>query len=162
MLSSCSSTPVETYAGQTPTMAFDQFFNGPLVGHAIVQNRSGKVIRRFTVDMVGTWNGDQGTLEEHFVYNDGKTQDRTWHIRKHADGTFTGTAADIVGVAHGKAAGNAIKWQYVMKVEVNGRLININFDDWMFMATDNIIINRSIMKKFGFNVGEITITIHKK
>ena len=160
MLCSCS-TNVETYAGQTPVMKFDQFFNGPLTGHAIIQDRSGKVIRRFVVKMKGHWEGDKGTLDEHFVYDDGKTQDRTWNIKKLADDRFVGTAADIIGDAPGKSAGNAIKWNYVMTVDVSNHKINLSFDDWMYLMTDNLVINRSTMKKFGIKVGEITISIHK-
>lgn len=161
MLGGCGGTKVETYAGETPVLKFDQFFNGPLTGHAIVQDRSGKIIKRFVVDMVGTWNGNNGELKEHFVYTDGKVQDRVWHIKKLADNKFVGTADDIVGEAPGESAGNAIKWNYVMKLDVDGHKIDVSFDDWMFLMKDDLVLNRSYMKKFGFNVGEITISIQK-
>ncbi|MDB5491637.1 MAG: hypothetical protein JWO78_1486 [Micavibrio sp.] len=161
MLGGCGSTPVETYASEKPVMEFDSFFNGALTGHAIVQDRNGKIIKRFVVHMVGEWNGDHGTLKEHFVYNDGEIQDRVWTIRKLADGSFVGTAPDIVGEAPGKSAGNAIQWKYVMKLDVSGHKINIAFDDWMFLVSDDLVINRSYMSKFGINVGQITISISK-
>lgn len=161
MLGGCGSTQVESYASEKPVMKFDEFFNGPLTGHAIVQDRSGKIIKRFVVSMVGEWKGDQGTLKEHFVYTDGEIQDRVWTIRKLPDGSFVGTAPDIVGEAIGKSAGNAIKWKYVMKLDVSGHKINISFDDWMFLVSDDLVINRSYMSKFGFNVGDITISISK-
>ncbi len=160
MLCSCS-PDVKTYAGKTPVMKFDEFFNGPLTGHAIIQDRSGKVIRSFVVKMEGNWEGDKGTLKEYFVYDDGKTQNRTWNIKKLSDNRFVGTAADIIGDAPGESAGNAIKWNYVMTVDVSGRKINLSFDDWMYLMTDDLIINRSTMKKFGIKVGEITISIQK-
>ena len=161
MLGGCGSTQVETYSGETPVMKFDEFFNGPLTGHAIVQDRSGKIIKRFVVYMVGEWNGDEGKLKEHFVYTDGEIQDRVWTIRKLPDGRFIGTAPDIVGEAPGESAGNAIQWKYVMKLDVSGRKINISFDDWMFKVSDDLVINRSYMSKFGINVGNITISISK-
>jgi hypothetical protein len=72
-----------------------------------------------------------------------------------------GTADDIVGSAIGESNGRAIKWNYVMKVAVGDKTYDFSFDDWMFLMNDNLIINRSIMKKFGFEVGEITISIEK-
>ncbi len=161
MIGGCGGAKVESYAGGKPEMRFDEFFNGPMTGHAIVQDRSGKIIRRFVVEMVGSWSGDTGTLEEHFVYSDGEVQDRVWNIRKNPDGTFTGTAADIVGEAKGRSAGNAIKWEYVMTLDVGGRKIDVSFDDWMFLMTEDLVLNRSYMKKFGVRVGEITISIQK-
>lgn len=161
MLCGCGKTDVQSYAAETPVMAFDRFFSGPTTGHGIVQDRSGRVIRRFVVEMTGSWSGDQGRLDEHFTYSDGEKQHRTWNVRKLTDNSFTATAADIVGEARGESAGNAIRWNYVMTIPLEKHKVNIAFDDWMFMADDGLIINRSVMKKFGVRVGDITITIRK-
>lgn len=158
----CSTPSVEEYADTQPPMHFDQFFNGPVKAWGIVQDRSGKVIKRFEVDMVGTWNGDEGTLQEHFVYYDGETQDRTWRIRKTGPDTFTGAADDIVGTATGKSSGSAIKWNYVMKLPVGNTVYNVSFDDWMFMMRDGVLVNRSYLKKFGIRMAELSIFMEKR
>lgn len=160
-LCSCSASGPSMYQGTQPIMAFDQFFNGPIRGWGLVQNRSGKVIKQFDIDMLGTWQGNQGTLEEHFKYYDGKTMDRVWHITKQSDNSFTARASDIVGEASGASAGTAIKWNYVMRVEAGGSTYNIAFDDWMFQMRDGAVLNRSYMKKFGVRVGEITVFMQK-
>ncbi|MGB2517319.1 MAG: DUF3833 family protein, partial [Pseudomonadales bacterium] len=36
-----------------------------------------------------------------------------------------------------------------------------NLDDWMYQLNDSRIINRTIMTKWGFKVGEITLIIEK-
>ena len=89
-ITGCGPT-VADYKDNTPKLAFEEFFNGPVMAHGIIQSRSGKVMRRFTVDMHGTWNGDKGTLEEIFVYDDNERQERTWHVTRLADGRYTGT-----------------------------------------------------------------------
>lgn len=160
-LSACSSS-VDDYKGTTPTMRFDEYFNGPVKAWGIVQDRKGKVIKKFDIDLVGTWNGDNGTLDEKFHYYDGKEDTRSWKIRKTGPDTFVGTASDIKGEATGESRGNAIRWNYVMKLPVNDTTYDIKFDDWMFLMNDGVLVNRSYMYKFGIRVGELTIFMQKK
>ena len=160
-IAGCSPT-VASYKNNTPKLTFEEFFNGPVMAHGIIQSRSGKVMRRFTVDMRGTWNGDKGTLEELFAYDDGERQERTWHVTRLADGSYTGTAPDIIGTATGEQAGNAIRWNYVMRIPVNGTTYDVKFDDWMFLMPDGTMLNRSMLTKFGIRVGEVSIYMQKK
>lgn len=51
LLMSC--TTVDDYADTTPAFELDKFFEGELTAHGIVQDRSGKVLRRFNVEMLG-------------------------------------------------------------------------------------------------------------
>lgn len=43
-----------------------------------------------------------------------------------------------------------------------GGTIDVNVKDWLHLQEDGIIINHSKMKKFGFTVGELVITIIKQ
>jgi len=72
MLSGCSDHKLEKYRDTKPVVQFDSFFNGPVKGYGVVYGRSGEVKERFTVDMVGSWQGNTGKLEEDFVYYSGK------------------------------------------------------------------------------------------
>jgi hypothetical protein len=87
----------------------------------MVQDRSGKQLRRFHVEIEGDVVGDTLTLNEHFVYDDGEKQQRVWHIRRTGNGRYEGTAGDIEGVARGQAAGNAFNWRYSMNVTADGK-----------------------------------------
>ncbi len=87
----------------------------------MVQDRSGKQIRRFHVEIAGDVIGDTLTLNEHFVYDDGEKQQRVWHIRRVGQNRYEGTAGDIEGVATGQAAGNALNWRYSMNVKADGK-----------------------------------------
>ena len=63
----CASAPTPAdYAAEKPVLALEQYFNGNLVAHGIFTDRSGKVIKRFTVEMRCAWQGDTGTLDESF------------------------------------------------------------------------------------------------
>lgn len=159
-LMSCSSD-ISDYANTSPRFALEEYFNGELTAHGMVQDRSGKVLRRFTVAMVGTWQGNKGTLEEDFVYDDGEQQRRVWHIEKRADGHYTGTAADVVVPAKGQTQGFALNWRYTLAVPVEGKVWHINFNDWMYQLDEKRVINRAEMTKFGFKVGEVTLWIER-
>ena len=162
-LSGCSNgKAINQYEGQTPPLVLEEYFNGPIKAWGLVQDYSGKVTRRFDVDMVGTWEGDVGRLEETFTYYDGETQQRVWTITKVADKKYQGTAGDIIGEATGKSAGNAIRWAYEMDLDVGDKTYRITFDDFMFLMNDGVLINRSYLKKFGLTVGELTIFMQKQ
>lgn len=160
LLSGCAAK-VSDYAGEKPALDLAEFFNGPVRAWGIFQDRSGKVVRRFEVDMIGRWEGDEGVLEEDFRFADGSTQRRVWRFRKVDGHTYTGTADDVVGEAEGEVYGNALRWRYVLALEVDGKVWNVVFDDWMYLLDDRTMVNRSEMKKFGLRVGEVTLFFRK-
>ncbi len=162
MLSSCSTPTLEKKETKTPAFLVEEYFNGPIKAWGVVQSRNGKVNRRFEVDMVGTWNGNEGTLEEDFDYYDGEKQKRTWKIVKLPDGTYEGRASDIFGKAVGTIQGGSMQWIYDMDLKVGDSSYRITFDDRMFLMRDGVLINRSYLKKFGVKVAELTIFMQKQ
>ena len=151
------------YKGTEPALDIREYFTGPVKAWGILQDWRGHVTRRFTVDLHGAWDGDTGTLDEYFRYDDGESDRRTWHITKDADGRYTGRADDIDGTAQGKASGFAVRWAYKMKLDVKGTTYRIAFDDWMFrLEADGVLFNRSYLKKFGLTVAELTIFMQKQ
>ena len=162
LLAGCSAPKVQDYAGQTPTLELRNYFNGTLDAYGVFTDRSGKVVKRFTVVMVCEWKGDQGTLDEAFLYADGTTQRRVWHLTRHADGRYTGRADDVVGTAQGQQSGNAFHWTYTLSLPVDGRVIEVQFDDWMYLMSDKVMLNRAAMRKWGVGLGEVTLSFHKR
>ncbi len=160
LLSSCASVKVSDYANTKPKFDMKQYFNGKLLAHGVVQDRSGKVTRQMVVNMTATWQGDTLTLDEDFVYSDGKKEKRVWTIKKNGD-RYTGTAGDVVGEGVGEASGNAFNWRYVLALNVDGSVYNLDFDDWMWQIDDKVMINRAEFSKFGFKLGEVIISFTK-
>ncbi|GIU04326.1 DUF3833 domain-containing protein [Shewanella morhuae] len=160
-LSSCSSVEVTDYKDTTPTLVLESFFNGPLKASGVVHDFSGKVIRKFNVTMEANWQGNEGVINEWFVYNDGETQTRVWKIKALGNGQYTGTAGDILGTALGQSSGSALRWKYDMLLPVDGDEYQVHFDDWMFLVNDNTIINQSDIIKFGITVAQVTLVIQK-
>jgi hypothetical protein len=131
-------------------------------GWGMFQDRSGAVIKRFHVVIDAHWEVrdgvDVGTLDENFSWSDGSTSRRVWTITRVDASRYVGRADDVVGEAHGEAAGNALRWRYVLALPVDGRVWNVDFDDWMFLIDDRVMLNRSEMRKFGFHLGQVTLS----
>ncbi len=161
LLMGCSST-LKDYEGTSPAFKLEDFFTGNLFAYGIVQDRSGKVTRRFTADLVGTWDGNEGVLEEDFYYADGEQDRRVWYITKVGENQYTGRAEDAVVDAIGQTSGYAFNWKYVLAIEVNERTWNIKLNDWLYLVDENRLINRADMTKWGFKVGEVTLVIEKE
>jgi hypothetical protein len=162
LLTACASPTPADYAAEKPVLDLATYLNGDLVAHGIFTDRSGKVVRRFTVAMKGTWTGNDGVLEEDFVYSDGKKERRVWRLKKLDGGRYTGTADDVVGTAQGQAAGNAFQWAYTLRLPVDDKVYEVQFDDWMWLVDDKVLLNKAVMSKFGIRLGEVTLAFTKK
>ena len=161
-LTGCAGPQVSDYAAEKPVLDLRQYFNGTLDAWGVFTDRSGKVVKRFTVVMQCSWQGDDGVLDEDFTYSDGTKQRRIWRLKKLADGRYTGRADDVVGEATGQALGNAFNWKYTLALPVDGRVIDVQFDDWMYLMTDKVMLNKAVMSKFGFTLGEVTLSFTKR
>ncbi len=161
LLGACAAPKLSDYAAGKPSFDFQGYFNGHLIAHGMVSDRSGVVLRRFVVNMQCTWALEKATFDEHFVYDDGERERRIWHIRKSADGRWLGTADDVVGEAIGESSGAAFHWAYTLKVPARGSVWQIDFDDWMHRVDDKTVINRAVMSKFGVRVGDVLISFQK-
>ena len=163
LLTACGSVEVDRYAAEQPALDLPVFFNGTIDAWGMFQKRSGEVARRFHVEIQASWAGpDLGTLDERFTYSDGEKQRRVWTLKRQPDGSWRGSADDVMGVATGHVAGNALHWTYVLKLPVDGKEYEVNFDDWMWQMDDHSMMNRSTMSKFGVDLGEVTLFFRKR
>jgi hypothetical protein len=120
------------------------------------------VLRRFVVDMDCTWTGENGVLDEGFLYADGTRERRIWRLTHLGDGRYVGRADDVVGEARGAVAGNAFQWQYTLKLPVDGRVWEVDFDDWMFLIDERVMLNRAVMSKWGIRLGEVQLVFTRE
>tara|TARA_Y100001970_G_scaffold140467_1_gene172915 strand:- start:5511 stop:5978 length:468 start_codon:yes stop_codon:yes gene_type:complete len=149
------------FKDQKPRLVIEEYLSGNVKAWGILQNRSGKVIRQFSADLDGKWDGEQLILDEKFNWSDGEIQNRQWQIKKIDQHNYEGTAGDVVGKAKGFSYGPAFKFEYVLLVPIKGKNIKIKFDDWIFKQDEKVAINRATMTKFGFKVAELTVMFVK-
>ena len=162
LLGGCATHTIDSYANEKPVLDLRSYFNGTLSAYGIFTDRSGAVVKRFTVLMQCSWTGNEGVLDETFSYSDGSTQKRIWRLTQGDDGRYTGRADDVVGQAQGQVRGNAFHWTYTLALPVDGRVIDVQFDDWMYLMADGVMLNKASMRKWGVYLGEVTLAFTKQ
>jgi hypothetical protein len=158
----CSPVTVQDYAGNSPTLVPEHFFDGSLTAHGVLKDRSGKVIRSFSADIKAYWEKGVGTLEEDFLFDDGEQDRRVWTLRPTGDGSYTGTAGDVVGDGQLTVAGNSMFLEYVLRIPYGDGTLDLHIDDRMYLVSKTVLINESKMTKFGFEVGELLLVIERQ
>jgi hypothetical protein len=68
----------------------------------------------------------------------------------------------VVGQAQGETRGNAFHWTYTLSLPVDGTVYEVQFDDWMYLMTDKVMLNKATMSKFGVRLGEVTLSFFKR
>jgi len=162
LLAACSSVDPAVYRDQTPKLDLFGYFDGGVDAWGHFADRSGEVVKRFKVAIRGRVENDQLVLEEDFRYSDGTTSRRVWTITRSGNGRYRGTAADVVGEARGIVSGNALHWSYVLALEVDGTTWNLDVDDWMYLQDERVMLNKSVMRKFGVRVGEVILAFRRR
>lgn len=162
LLAGCAAPEVTDYAREQPVLDMRAYFNGRVEGWGLFTDRSGKVVKRFTVVMDCRWSGDEGVLDEDFTYSDGTRQRRVWRVRKLAGGRYVGRADDVVGEATGQGGGNTLRWNYTLALPVEGRTWHVQMDDWMHLVDSEVLLNRTAMSKFGLHLGDVTLSFRRR
>ena len=162
----CASKTITIYEAEKPSFYLESFFNGKVEGWGIVLNRNNDVVKRFKVNVEGQFSADKtnGKLVEKFFWSDGKREKRVWNLKKTSDNEWGGTSDGVIGTAHGVASGNALQWSYRYNLILEDSLLNklsVDFDDWMFLVENNVLMNRAVFSKFGFKLGTVIITFKK-
>lgn len=142
------------------------FFAGQTVAYGQFQDVFGTVRRRFEVDITGVWDGKTLILTEDFLYEDGSTETREWTLEKTGAQTWRGTAPGVIGAASGEERGDAFNWIYTIDLPIpaadgEADTMRVSFDDWMWQLSEDRVLNRAYMKRFGVTIGEVIITFEK-
>ena len=163
LTSGCATQNIQAYQNTTPTLDMHEFFSGQIDGWGMFQGRNGEVKKRFYVDIDATHEGDDViVLNEKFSWADGTKSQRIWRLTEQTDGSWKGVAGDVIGEATGQVVGNSLHWNYLLELRVEDKTYKVTFDDWMYLINEDVMLNRSVMKKFGVELGSVTLSMHRK
>lgn len=164
-LGGCSTMNIESYQDVKPALALKDHLTGTHKAYGQFIDRFGTMRRQFTVDITGTWSEtDQAlTLNEKFLYLDGEKDEREWVFTKQDTHTYSGVANDIDETVTAKVYGNAFNMKYTYPLKMDSGTMNVTFDDWIWLQPqDGVLINRTIVSKWGIKLGELLITFVPK
>ena len=167
ILAACTGKPsFDDPTLSTKKLNLEEFFDGDLIAYGQFQDIFGTVRRSFVVTIDGDWDGERLRLVEDFVYEDGSTEQRIWTLTKTGPDSWVGTAPGVIGQATGQEQDNRFNWVYTIDLPIpsaNGETetMRVSFDDWMWLLSEDRLLNRAYMTRFGVPIGEVIITFEK-
>ena len=166
-LAACTAKPsFEDESLSTRKLNLEEFFDGELVAYGQFQDILGTVRRSFVVELKGDWDGERLRLEEDFIYEDGSTEKRIWTLVKTGSDSWSGTAPGVIGIALGEEQDNRFNWRYEIDLPVPAadgtvETVRVTFDDWMWLLSEDRLLNRAYVKRFGIDIGDVIISFEK-
>lgn len=149
----------DDYSNADSVFDLRRHLNGPIICEGVIYGPTGRVSSRFVGEFECRWEGNSGTLEEVFRYDDGSEQTRAWKLALGSDGAIRAVADDVVGEGTGRQAGSSVQLKYKFKLpDASGGHV-LNTVDWMYLAPNGTIVNRSQFRKYGIKVAELVATM---
>ncbi|MCX7565599.1 DUF3833 family protein [Sulfitobacter sp. F26169L] len=152
----------DDYADVSPLFDMREHLNGAMICDGVIFGPFGRITSTFNADFNVSWNGNNGTIKERFVYNDGSVQNREWRITLDDNGGFDAFADDVPGKGRGEIAGPAVLFNYPIRLPAESGGFKLKAFDCMYLTKQGTVVNRSQFRKFGFRVAELVATIRKK
>lgn len=145
-----------------PMFNMREVFVGPIECEGVIYGPTGRVTSRFSADIHATWEGNIGTVKEKFLYDSGAIQHREWTFVLGNDGSIKAKAPDVIGEGHGMQMGSAVRLNYDIQLTEDAGGHVLSTTDWMYLAPNGNIVNRSQFRKFGVKVAELVATMRPK
>jgi hypothetical protein len=145
-----------------PLFDIRERLNGPIICEGIIFGPTGRVSSRFVADFDAAWNGNTGRMTERFTYDSGTVQNREWKLTLGNDGSIRAEAPDVVGVGQGRQQGSAVELRYRLRLPAESGGHVLDTVDWMYLAPNGAIMNRSQFRKFGITVAELVATMRPR
>ncbi len=134
----------------------ERFFAGHTRSSGVFRNSIGKPEQRFTTECRGRVRGDTLWLDQVFRYDDGRTQERHWQIRRVGADRYIGRANDVVGEARGQVTGSTFDFSYTVELKQGNPLFNVRLEQKMTLRPDGKVENHATIRKLGFLLSRVT------
>lgn len=120
------------------------------------------VKRKFTVDLMGKWNGKTLTLVEDFAYDNGERDRKTWRFERVARGKYRGTREDVIGETLVTISGNTARFSYLVDLDPSNKSNRVRFYDTMRLQDDGTVLNKALVTKFGLPVALTRVEFRRR
>lgn len=162
VLASCSTLKPENFSSSTPIIDPIKFFGGHTHSTGVLEARNGKPSDRITTKTVGVYANGILSIEQDLYPEKGSQNHRSFKLKLTDAHHVEATGSDIAGVARGELYGNYFTWSFRLKIANKGLVQHVNMTQYMYLMPDGkTLIIRSVIRKFGIIVKEITEQFHK-
>lgn len=158
LLAAGCAAPLRPEMFATTSPAFDPvtFWSGGTASWGVIEDRDGAPTAIVTTTTDATAEGLDGLHMVQHVVTNGKDTVRDWHIRRLGNGQFEATANDLVGTARGVASGRTLHWTWTWATNPGNPLLNVKMEQWMYLADNGTLMNRTIISKLGVRLAEVS------
>ncbi len=150
------------YAAGSQIFDLREHLVGAMVCEGVIYGPTGRVVSRFVGNFDARWTGGNGVMSEDFLYDSGEWQHREWRLTLDPAGRITATADDVVGTGTGLQSGATVQLLYRIKLPDTAGGHVLTATDWMYLAPNGTIVNRSQFRKYGIKVAELVATMRRK
>ena len=162
VLASCSTLKPESFSSSTPILDPVKFFGGHTHSAGVLESRRGKPSVRITTNTTGVYKNGILSIEQDLYPEQGKHNHRNFKLKLTDEHHVEGTGSDITGTAHGQLYGNYFTWSFRLRIAGKGLVQHVNMTQYMYlMPGGKTLIIRSVIRKFGITVTEITEQFYK-
>lgn len=156
-LSSCASMKPAAFADADKTLNPIDFFVGHTRSTGVIENKKGSPTTRIVTETNGIRKDSMISIEQDLFPEGGKKNHRSWKLKVIDEHHLDATSNDIFGIAHGLLYGNNFSWTYRLKLSQRKFIKHLRMSQNMYvMPNGKTMIIRSVLRKFGFVVVQIT------
>jgi hypothetical protein len=160
--SGCVNLQSKDVARSHASFGLIRFFTGHSRSWGIFETSHGQPRRYFTCDSYGKrTTADDLTLYQHFVFSDGKTQNRFWQIHQVDSSHWEARADDMVGVAQAVSFGNTLSLEYTITLDRRNPLATVHIRQWIYQPEESgSLMTRLVITKLGLTIFQVSEVIH--
>lgn len=161
VLTGCSTLKPESFQSKEPVLDPVNFFSGHTHSAGVIEASNGKPAQRITTKTAGVYANGILNIEQDLYTENEKPKHRNFQFKRIDEHHLEGTGSDISN-ARGELYGNYFTWNYRLKIADKGLVQHVNMTQYMYLMPDGkTLIIRSVVRKFGIIVKEITEQFHK-
>jgi Protein of unknown function (DUF3833) len=158
----CTSLQSQDLARSHSSFELIRFFTGHSRSWGVFETSHGQPRRYFTCDSYGKHSTpDDLTLCQHFLFSDGKTQNRVWQIHQVDSSHWQASADDMIGVAQAVSFGNTASLEYTITLDRQKPMATVHIRQWIYQPEESgSLMTRLVITKLGVTIFQVSEVIH--
>ncbi len=159
----CKTLEPSHFESSRPLLTPENFFVGHTRSYGVVETPGGRPSAQITTETHGTLKDGVIYIEQDLMTEGKKKNHRSWKMHQVDAHHVEATANDIAGTAYGKLYGNHFSWTFTLKLSPHNPIKRVRMTQNMYLQPDGqTMIIRSVLRKFGITVAQITEEFKKE